>query len=496
MGFFQSIFQSSNNKEGKKSSHNGTTIPTKPQESQQQQQQQKEEPIINKAETVTTNSTTSSIPKITAISSARISRFQMNNNGTHTHHFTMPPPNCFTGLVEGLLHCDKSFRQLWGERRSSTAVSPDTIAPKLLEERAVVDATLQRKPSNSSLTQKWGNCQEVIGRGACGVVRIAHKLDKSKPGSSERLYAVKEFRKKSSEPTKGYIKRLTSEFCIASSLHNNHVIESLDLLPLNETSSIYCQVMEYCDGGDLFNLIYDCSDTGLEVVEANCLFKQLLYGVNYIHNMGIAHRDLKPENLILTSNGCLKISDFGSAECFRVAWEAPNENGQPIIHKSHGLVGSEPYIAPEEFILDEYDARKVDVWSCGIIYMAMRTGSHLWHVAKQDEDEAYERYIKFRNLVDKERENAKRERNLRLQQLQESHLSDGSLSQQEKEIDVLKARETIKRKAKEGGYDVLEKLDFAAKKVIYRMLDPSSEKRVLTDDIMKNEWFKKIYACH
>ncbi|CAO3641201.1 unnamed protein product [Cunninghamella echinulata] len=387
---------------------------------------------------------------------------------------------------------------------TTAAISADTLAPELLEERAAVDATLQRKPSACSLTQKWGNCQEVIGRGACGVVRIAHKLDKSKPGSTERLYAVKEFRKKSSEPTKGYVKRLTSEFCIASSLHNIHVIESLDLLPLNETSSIYCQVMEYCDGGDLFNLIYDCSDNGLEIAEANCLFKQLIYGVNYIHNMGIAHRDLKPENLILTSNGCLKISDFGSAECFRVAWEGPDENGQPIIHKSHGLVGSEPYIAPEEFIQEEYDARRVDVWSCGIIYMAMRTGSHLWHVAKQGEDEAYDRYIKFRKLVDKERENAKRERHLRLQQIQQQQqqqqdsatINDVTLlSQQEKELGVLKARETIKKKAKEGGYDVLEKLDFAAKKVIYRILDPSSEKRILTEDIMKNEWFKKIYSC-
>ncbi|CAO3583039.1 unnamed protein product [Absidia cylindrospora] len=360
-------------------------------------------------------------------------------------------------------------------------------------------------PSASSFAQKWGTCQEIIGRGAFGVVRVAHKKDTSSPNSKERLYAVKEFRKRNSESPKGYVKRLTSEFCIASTLHQINVIETLDLLPLNDTSYMYCQVMEYCDGGDLFNLIYECSTRGLDIPEANCFFKQLIRGVNYIHSMGIAHRDLKPENLLLTSTGCLKISDFGSSECFRVGWEALDAQGQPVIHKSHGLVGSEPYIAPEEFIHDEYDARKADIWSCGIIYVAMRTGTHLWNIAKQGEDENYDRYLKFRRLVDEERENAKKERCLRRQQ-QQQHVDspaqtvDGSLCdtsslQIERELSVLKAKETIKKKAKEGGYDVLEALDFASKKLVYRLLDPSGDKRILTPEIYKNEWFANIKTC-
>ncbi|KAI8097632.1 kinase-like domain-containing protein [Halteromyces radiatus] len=404
--------------------------------------------------------------------------------------------------MEGLLHRDKSFRINWGDKKS-TPTSANDLPPALKDERAAIDATLRRMPSTHSFAQKWGSCQEIIGRGAFGVVRVAHKKDMSVPGSEERLYAVKEFRKRSSESTKSYVKRLTSEFCIASTLHHINVIETLDLLPLNDTSSIYCQVMEYCNGGDLFNVIYECSDRGLDIAEANCFFKQLIHGVNYIHSMGIAHRDLKPENLLFSSTGCLKISDFGSAECFSVVWEEPDAQGKPILHKSKDLVGSEPYIAPEEFIQDEYDARKVDVWSCGIIYLAMRTGSHLWHIAKQGEDEAYDRYLKFRQLVDEERENARRERSLRRQQLQQQEQlnstvengSDLSLLQIQREISVLKAKENIKKKAKEGGYDVLESLDFASKKLIYRLLDPSGDKRILTSDILTNEWFIKIKSC-
>ncbi|KAI8343717.1 kinase-like domain-containing protein [Chlamydoabsidia padenii] len=523
MGFFQSIFHKdvhrstmdkSTNKRQNPTLNNANTLPGAIPLPQQDQLSNHQTPPSSPATTkshplpvATTTTTTAAVSH---------GRFHVNEDSSHTHHLTMPAPSRFTGLVDGLIQLDKSIRRGWGgDKKQPAHTSPDgqsSLAPDLVEERAAIDATLQRKPSTSSFAQKWGDCQEVIGRGAFGVVRVAHKKDT--PDSKEQLYAVKEFRKRSSESTKSYVKRLTSEFCIASTLHHINVIDTLDLLPLNDTSSMYCQVMGYCDGGDLFNVIYECSYGGLQIAEANCFFKQLICGVDYIHSMGIAHRDLKPENLLLTSTGCLKISDFGSAECFRVAWEGPDAQGQPIIHKSKGLVGSEPYIAPEEFIQDEYDARKVDIWSCGIIYLAMRTGTHIWNIAKQGEDEAYDRYLKFRRLVDEERENAKRERSLRRQQLQlqqqqqqESAIapdgstmvdglsSDLSVLQLEREISVLKAKETIKKKAKEGGYDVLEDLDFASKKLIYRLLDPSGDKRIHTSEIFKNEWFSKIKSC-
>ena len=105
--------------------------------------------------------------------------------------------------------------------------------------------------------------------------------------------------------------------------------------------------------------------------------------------MGVAHRDLKPENLLLTTHGSLKITDFGNGECFRMAWEKE-------AHMTAGLCGSAPYIAPEEYTDKEFDPRAVDVWATGVIYMAMRTGRHLWRVAKRDEDEFFDRYIEGR----------------------------------------------------------------------------------------------------
>lgn len=172
-------------------------------------------------------------------------------------------------------------------------------------------------------------------------------------------------------------------------MRHPNVIHTLDLL--QDAKGDYCEVMEYCAGGDLYTLVLTAGK--LEVMEADCFFKQLMRGVEYMHEMGVAHRDLKPENLLLTTHGALKITDFGNGECFRMAWEKE-------AHMTAGLCGSAPYIAPEEYTDKEFDPRKVDVWACGVIYMAMRTGRHLWRVARKEEDEFYERYIEGRKDED------------------------------------------------------------------------------------------------
>lgn len=252
------------------------------------------------------------------------------------------------------------------------------------EKNRVASENKNGPAGTATLVQKYGKCQEIVGRGAFGIVRIAHKTDPN-DSKHEQLYAVKEFRRRPQEDSKKYSKRLNSEFCISSSLRHPNVIHTLDLL--TDAKGDYCEVMEFCAGGDLYSLVLAAGK--LEVVEADCYFLQLMHGVEYIHEMGVAHRDLKPENLLLTTHGALKITDFGNGECFRMAWET-----EP--HMTAGLCGSAPYIAPEEYTEKEFDPRAVDVWACGVIYMAMRTGRHLWRVAKKDEDEFYDNYVQGR----------------------------------------------------------------------------------------------------
>jgi protein-serine/threonine kinase len=264
---------------------------------------------------------------------------------------------------------------MWADlrRHKQKQLGPDKTGGKIL---------------TATLLEKYGKCDEVVGRGGFGVVSISHKQDPKHP-NIEQLCAVKEFRRRPRQTPKGYQKRLTSEFCIASSLRHPNLIHTLDLL--KDAKGDYCMVMEFCAGGDLQSLVH--AKGKLEVAESDCYFNQLMRGVEYMHDIGVAHLDLKPENLLLTKQGALKITDFGSGECFRMPWKEE-------AHMTAGLRGSAPYIAPEEYVDAEFDPRAVDVWAAGIVYMAMRTGRWMWKVAKKCEDENFKCYLTGRRDED------------------------------------------------------------------------------------------------
>lgn len=232
--------------------------------------------------------------------------------------------------------------------------------------------------STASLLKKYGICDRAaIGKGATAVVRLAHKWDRRE----EKLYAVKEFRKRrKNETEKDYVKKLTSEFCISSTLHHINIVETVDLV--QDEQQHWCEVMEYCPGGDLYAAI---KKGGMSSAEVECTFKQTLHGIQYLHSMGVAHRDIKPENLLLDGRGHVKITDFGVSDVFRMCWEKKT-------HLSKGLCGSEPYIAPELFEMKEYDARLVDVWAAAVVFYCMQFQELPWRVAKPT-DATYATYM-------------------------------------------------------------------------------------------------------
>ena len=378
-------------------------------------------------------------------------RFEVFPDGVHEH--TLKSAKRQERLSDML-------RDMLGSKRKDTEGQPEdqqlslmsTWVDQLKNEREKVATDKKGGPNaTATLVQKYGKCQEIVGRGAFGIVRISHKTDPN-DSKNEQLYAVKEFRRRPQESAKKYQKRLTSEFCISSSLRHPNVIHTLDLL--QDAKGDYCEVMEFCAGGDLYTLVLAAGK--LEVVEADCYFKQLMCGVEYLHEMGVAHRDLKPENLLLTTHGSLKITDFGNGECFRMAWETE-------AHMTAGLCGSAPYIAPEEYTEKEFDPRAVDVWATGVIYMAMRTGRHLWRVAKKDEDEFYERYLEGRRDEDG------------YQPIETLHrVRDLSLLFSWLNLTDHKAR---------------------CRNVIYSILDPNPTRRITASQVLKSEWGREIKIC-
>jgi serine/threonine protein kinase len=98
---------------------------------------------------------------------------------------------------------------------------------------------------------------------------------------------------------------------------------------------------------------------------------QLAQGLANAHQQGIVHRDLKPANLRLTTDGRLKILDFGLAQLMPKA----NSSGlTETLPQSQEISGTLPYMAPEQLRGENADAR-TDIWAAGAVIYEMATGN-------------------------------------------------------------------------------------------------------------------------
>ncbi|AET38091.1 putative serine/threonine protein kinase HRK1 Ecym_2357 [Eremothecium cymbalariae DBVPG len=215
---------------------------------------------------------------------------------------------------------------------------------------------------DSILAQKYGKLGKVLGSGAGGSVKVLLRP------TDGRTFAVKQFRpRRPGESVKDYSRKCTSEYMIGSMLHHPNIIETLDVFSDSKQSQYY-EVMEYCPV-DFFAVVMSGQMSRGEV---NCCFKQLVEGVSYLHSKGYAHRDLKLDNCVMTRDGILKLIDFGSAFVFKYTYEADEK-------MAHGIVGSDPYLAPEVLISTKsYSAPMVDIWSIAIIFCCMMLKRFPW----------------------------------------------------------------------------------------------------------------------
>lgn len=135
--------------------------------------------------------------------------------------------------------------------------------------------------------------------------------------ADQKTFAVKQFRKRlTHESEKDYIKKVTAEFCIGSTLHHPNIIETLDII--QENDDCFFEIMEYAPN-DMFSIVMSGMMSREEIA---CCWRQLLNGVEYLQSMGIAHRDIKLDNIVLDHFGILKIIDFGCSTVYKYPFES------------------------------------------------------------------------------------------------------------------------------------------------------------------------------
>lgn len=162
--------------------------------------------------------------------------------------------------------------------------------------------------------------------------------------------------------------RINREIAIMKKLHHFNIAKLYQIVENKYT--IYL-IQEHIPGKEFMD--YLKKNGKLEEKEACKFYHQIISGLEYIHQCGIAHRDFKPENILLTNNNTiLKIIDFGLGNFYK--------NNQ-LLKTSCGS----PCYAPPEMINEQsYNGALSDIWSSGVILYLMLCGKLPFYHEKND----------------------------------------------------------------------------------------------------------------
>ena len=210
-------------------------------------------------------------------------------------------------------------------------------------------------PKDSLVGCSFGDHEilSVIGRGGMGVVYKARQI------SLDRIVAVKMIRA-GVLASESDVKRFRTEARAAGKLGHPNIVR---VHQVGEIEGRHFYTMEYIEGSDLAKLI---RSGPLSPERAARYVKGVAEGTHHVHEQGVIHRDLKPANVIVDSNDCPKVGDFGLAK------EVQRDKG---LTESGTSLGTPSYMSPEQAgaKLDEIAATS-DIYSLGAVLYELLTG--------------------------------------------------------------------------------------------------------------------------
>ncbi|CAL9695483.1 unnamed protein product [Knipowitschia caucasica] len=193
------------------------------------------------------------------------------------------------------------------------------------------------------------NREEVLGGGRFGQV---HKCTENSSGLTLAAKIIKARSQKEKEVVR-------NEIQVMNQLNHANLIQ---LYAAFESRHDIILVMEYVEGGELFDRIID-ENYNLTELDTVLFIRQICEGLQHMHKMYILHLDLKPENILCVSRvtNKIKIIDFGLARRYK-----PRE-------KLRVNFGTPEFLAPE-VINYEFVSFPTDMWSLGVITYMLLSG--------------------------------------------------------------------------------------------------------------------------
>lgn len=214
---------------------------------------------------------------------------------------------------------------------------------------------------------------ELIGRGGMGdVYRAEHRLmnrDVALKVVNQHLIA-----------SPAAAERFRREVQAAAQLSHPNIVTSHDA---EQTGDLHFLVMEFVEGTDLAKVVQQRAPLSVETV---CdWIAQAATGLQHAHDCGLVHRDVKPHNLMVTSDGTVKILDFGLATVASFAEESlPDnpENGDASNPPPSGLrltrtgmaMGTPDFMSPEQVVAPRSADARSDIYSLGCTLYYLLTG--------------------------------------------------------------------------------------------------------------------------
>jgi serine/threonine protein kinase/tetratricopeptide (TPR) repeat protein len=192
---------------------------------------------------------------------------------------------------------------------------------------------------------------EKLGAGAMGIIYKAEDL------KLDRLVAIK-FLPQSLAFDSEHKSRFIREAKAASALEHVNICTIYEFGETEDGELFIC--MAYCQGDSLRERL---KRGPLLLGEAIRIAAQIAEGMAKAHAMGVLHRDIKPANVMLTSDGVVKIVDFGLARI-------PHEIG---LTSTGAILGTVAYMSPEQLKAEPLDYYS-DVWSWGVTTYEMLAG--------------------------------------------------------------------------------------------------------------------------
>ena len=234
------------------------------------------------------------------------------------------------------------------EPRSATAKAKIDVEVFYLEKDdfdSIIDIDMKEFLTNrlylqdETITLKDLVLKRNLGKGSYGLVSLVRN------NKNNFLYAIKNISIKQIYYSKLY-KNIDMERNILLRIDHPFIVKMVKTL--KDQKYIY-YLMEFIKGRELYDVLDELNL--LSKFQAQFYIGSIMLAVKYLHERKFIFRDIKPENIMVSTNGFIKLIDFGMAKILK--------------DKTNSIVGTPQYMAPE-IILGDYYSFEIDYWSIGI----------------------------------------------------------------------------------------------------------------------------------